>query len=219
MNAFLGRGKASFRPPCPLKLITSLCVTNCCCWKKHTKRRLLWERTKPQILEVGWRRHHGGQGAREMNWNDDENHIPNTNPAWDENEWVENVCGKKGFYWVHCSIWSSYFPVTEKGAMEWRLILVEVQGVKRETKHNINYLRHERWTEVMFSSSSLSVSVCLLICLWGYLKLWTDSGEIWWTGWVCEKDEFVRICWRSDSWYDNFFEWFVTMRDAAKNYM
>ena len=40
-----------------------------------------------------------------------------------------------------------------------------------------------------------------------YLKrLWTDSDETWWAGWVCDEDELIRFCWRSGfgSEYDNF---------------
>ena len=42
---------------------------------------------------------------------------------------------------------------------------------------------------------------CLFVCLWtGYLKkLWTDSDKIWWTGWVCDKNESIRFLWKSGS--------------------
>ena len=37
--------------------------------------------------------------------------------------------------------------------------------------------------------------LCVLkvTCLWAWYlkKLWTDSEEIWWTGWVCDKDELI----------------------------
>ena len=45
----------------------------------------------------------------------------------------------------------------------------------------------------VFTSVCLSfcLSVCLSVCLCvGYLKkLWRDSDETWWTGWVCGKDK------------------------------
>jgi len=43
--------------------------------------------------------------------------------------------------------------------------------------------------------------LCLFGCLWtGYLKkLWTDSDEIWWAVWVCDKDALIRFWWRSRS--------------------
>ena len=25
------------------------------------------------------------------------------------------------------------------------------------------------------------------------ISIWTDSDETWWTGWVCDKDEFIRF--------------------------
>ena len=42
--------------------------------------------------------------------------------------------------------------------------------------------------EVMFSPLSVCFAVCL--CTWYFRKLWTDLDEIWWRGWVCEKDDF-----------------------------
>ena len=42
----------------------------------------------------------------------------------------------------------------------------------------------------------LCVFVCLLlVCLCArYLKkLWMDSDDIWWAGWVCDKDELLRF--------------------------
>ena len=67
--------------------------------------------------------------------------------------------------------------------------------------------------------------VCLYVCLWtGYLKkLWTDSDEIGWSGWVCDKEELVRFWWRfeSGSGYESFliffFKWFVTSWVGDKN--
>jgi len=42
-----------------------------------------------------------------------------------------------------------------------------------------------------FLSAYGNVTVCLCA---GYLKkLWTDSNENWWTGWVCDKDELIRF--------------------------
>ena len=53
---------------------------------------------------------------------------------------------------------------------------------------------------------------CLSVWLWaGYLKkLWLDSDEIWWTSWVCDKEELMRfwcltkkkgrICVQTDQW-------------------
>uniref|UniRef100_A0A8C4QSB1 Uncharacterized protein n=1 Tax=Eptatretus burgeri TaxID=7764 RepID=A0A8C4QSB1_EPTBU len=43
--------------------------------------------------------------------------------------------------------------------------------------------------------SCLSVCLPLFGCLCaGYLKkLWTDLHEIWWAGWVCDKDELIRF--------------------------
>ena len=40
-----------------------------------------------------------------------------------------------------------------------------------------------------------------LVCLCArYLKmLWTDSDEIWWTGWVYDEDKLIRFWWRSIS--------------------
>jgi len=37
--------------------------------------------------------------------------------------------------------------------------------------------------------------VCLFVCLRaGYLKkVWTDSDEAWWIGWVGDKDELTRF--------------------------
>ena len=50
--------------------------------------------------------------------------------------------------------------------------------------------------------------ICLFVCLWArYLKkLWTDSDETWWTGWVCDKGELIRFWWRSKSGsgYENY---------------
>ena len=49
------------------------------------------------------------------------------------------------------------------------------------------------------------LSVCLFVCMFvclhaGYLeKLWTDSDEIWWACWVCDKDKLIRFWWRSKS--------------------
>jgi len=40
-----------------------------------------------------------------------------------------------------------------------------------------------------------------------YLKrLWTDSDETWWTGWVCRKDALIRFWWRSEcgSGHENY---------------
>ena len=36
---------------------------------------------------------------------------------------------------------------------------------------------------------------CLFVCLFaGYLKkLWIDLDEIWWAGWVCDKEELVQF--------------------------
>ena len=37
----------------------------------------------------------------------------------------------------------------------------------------------------------LSLFVCLCV---GYVtKLWTDSNESWWTGWVCDKEELIQF--------------------------
>ena len=37
--------------------------------------------------------------------------------------------------------------------------------------------------------------VCLFVCLCaGYLeKLWTDSDETWWTGWMCGKYQLIQF--------------------------
>ena len=35
--------------------------------------------------------------------------------------------------------------------------------------------------------------LCVYLCA-GYLKkMWTDLDEIWWLGWVCDKDEVIRF--------------------------
>ena len=54
----------------------------------------------------------------------------------------------------------------------------------------------------------LSVCPCT-----GYLKkLWMDSDEILWTGWLFDKDELIRLWWRSGSGSgDEFFTWFFTI--------
>ena len=56
---------------------------------------------------------------------------------------------------------------------------------------------------------------CLCV---GYLKtLWKDSNEIWWGGWVCDKDELIRCWWRSGSDYWNFKSDSSPLRDGTKN--
>ena len=38
-------------------------------------------------------------------------------------------------------------------------------------------------------SPDFSVRLCT-----GYLKkLWTDPDEIWWAGWLCDKDKLIRF--------------------------
>ena len=79
-------------------------------------------------------------------------------------------------------------------------------GGPRVSAHCFNYLRQQRWTEVMFSSLS--------VCLWaGYLKkIWTDLNEILWTGRVCDKDKLVRFWWTSRSSEENFLILYVILR-------
>ena len=40
------------------------------------------------------------------------------------------------------------------------------------------------------------LSVCLSVCEQDILKSyvwWTDFAEVWWTCWVCAKDELMRF--------------------------
>ena len=66
----------------------------------------------------------------------------------------------------------------------------------------------------MFSPLSVCLSVWVFVCLWiGYLKtLWTHLDEIWWRGWICDKDEKIIFWWRSKSrsGYDNYLITFAT---------
>ena len=71
------------------------------------------------------------------------------------------------------------------------------------------YLRRRRWRRWCFHPS---LSVCSFVRLFVYLcvgylkKLWTDPDEIWWAGWLCDKDELIRFWWRSESrsGYENY---------------
>ena len=62
-----------------------------------------------------------------------------------------------------------------------------------------------RWR--LCSHHCLSVRLCLSVCEHDTSKnLSTDSDEIWWTGWVYDKEELIRFWWISGSrcGYDNF---------------
>ena len=56
----------------------------------------------------------------------------------------------------------------------------------------LNYLRPPKGDRgYVFTPGCLCLSVCLCA---RYLKeLWMDSDEIWWAGWVCDKDELIRF--------------------------
>ena len=58
------------------------------------------------------------------------------------------------------------------------------------------------------------IITCLFICLWAWYlqKLWTDSDKTWWTGWVWDKNELIRFCWRSGSGSDNFLKMILHYR-------
>ena len=62
------------------------------------------------------------------------------------------------------------------------------------------------------------------VCLWTrYLKrLWTDSDETWWKGWVCNKDKLITFCWRSGSGsghesFSNYLSDSSPLRERTKN--
>ena len=73
-------------------------------------------------------------------------------------------------------------------------------GVQKEIDHVLVLLMDAgQICSMDFASIELcttpSSCLCLFVCLCaGYLKkLWTDSDETWWTGWVFDHDELIRF--------------------------
>ena len=77
---------------------------------------------------------------------------------------------------------------------------------------SLNSTTNYFWGQICFMDFAsvvlCTMSSCLSVCLCtGYLKkLWTDSDETWWTGWMCRKDQLIRFWWRSESGsgYENY---------------